>query len=114
MRAKSICNSFQLDSPLFQAGRKMQTTEHAEHTEIKPFRVFWVFRGVAAIFVGSLVLLAAVCFSFAQKNPTADLPFAPAPAFSLPSGVYTNNLFVRITTTSPGSVIRFTTDGSDP
>ena len=48
-------------------------------------------------------------------NTTAGIPAdLPLPAFSVPSGIYTDDQLVEISTEVAGGVIRFTLDGSDP
>ena len=41
-------------------------------------------------------------------------PNLPAPEFSVPGGLYTNNQSVRLTCGFPGAAIRYTLDGSEP
>ncbi|HMO05471.1 MAG TPA: CotH kinase family protein [Kiritimatiellia bacterium] len=48
-------------------------------------------------------------------NTTTGIPAdLPIPVISVPSGVYTNNQVVTITSEVAGGVIRYTLDGSDP
>jgi hypothetical protein len=42
------------------------------------------------------------------------LPRAAAPLFSVPSGTYNTDLTTNVGTTTPGALIRYTTDGSEP
>ena len=46
-----------------------------------------------------------------DANPEAG---APVPRFSLPGGVYTTNITVRLTSDSPAATIRYTLDRSEP
>ena len=57
------------------------------------------------------LLLAGLAAS-AGGLPGAAVEQAPPPEFSMPDGVYTNNLRLRIT--AQGAVVRYTTDGSEP
>jgi hypothetical protein len=47
-------------------------------------------------------------------NGTGVAEVAPAPVISVPSGVYTSNLTVSLTSSLPGSVIRYTLNGDQP
>lgn len=49
----------------------------------------------------------------AATRPSAGPP-PPALTFSVPSGVYTNDISVQLATPSPAGVIRYTLNGSDP
>jgi spore coat protein CotH len=48
-------------------------------------------------------------------NTTVGVPAdLPIPTYSIPSGIYTNDQTVEISTDVPGGVIRYTLDGSEP
>ncbi len=64
----------------------------------------------AGIAAACVVVLQAVAAN-APKEPGQGL--SPAPQFSAPGGVYTNDLKVRLTA-SGGGAIRYTLDGSEP
>jgi hypothetical protein len=50
-----------------------------------------------------------------SANTTVGIPAdLPLPAFSVPSGIYTNNQVVEISTEVAGGVIRYTLDGAEP
>ena len=48
------------------------------------------------------------------QNSTSGTGFAPAPALSLESGVYTNASLSMVITVPPGTTVRYTTDGTAP
>lgn len=60
-------------------------------------------------------------YFFNQPTPKASNTTAgtsidklPGPGFSVPGGMFTNNVTVSMSTTVTGGTIRYTTDGSDP
>ncbi len=48
------------------------------------------------------------------NNATLVKGIAPKPTFSVPAGFYSTNQTVSISSSIPGAVIRYTTDGSEP
>src|SRR5438270_9123351 len=56
--------------------------------------------------------------SRSKSNPPGDKgpdkPASPAPGFSVPSGIHTNDVQVQLTASAAAAVIRYTLDGSEP
>ena len=70
-------------------------------------------RGRTVLGLGCVFFLLGLG-SLAQGSKAAAAPIDSGPFFSLPGGVYTNNLKVELTVKEPGVTIRFTVDGSEP
>jgi len=65
------------------------------------------------LFARRLLAVGAVGLAVTALPAAAPKPDREAVTFSVPGGVFTNDLRVELKTTSP-AVIRFTTDGSEP
>src|SRR2546421_508065 len=79
------------------------------------------WKTVARFLIGTIVVVAVVVASrqFRGASKTHGQPHSigqlSVPQFSVPGGVFTNNVSVRLTAAaSPSAVIRFTVDGSEP
>src|ERR1043166_1960149 len=81
-------------------------------------------KAIKRLFIPALIViaLAAALLVSLLPRPAAPKPksrlastslIAP-PQFSIPGGVYTNLITVRLTASSASAVIRYTTDGSEP
>src|SRR5438477_5895068 len=67
------------------------------------------------ILLFGLVMLGGGCSRKTElKQDAATASQLPGPEFSPSSGVYTNALAVRLVASTPGAVIRYTLDGSEP
>jgi len=60
----------------------------------------------------AVVLLAIGVVTLGLSNCGSE-PY-PAPLFDPPGGTYTKPIQVTMTSTTPGALIRYTTDGTDP
>ena len=60
--------------------------------------------------VASLLLRSAG----GAEAPAAAAPKLSGPKFSIPGGLYTNDVSVELSAGSPGEVVRYTLDGSEP
>ncbi len=66
------------------------------------------------------VVVALACFLFPEPSgiaapaPKAELAAGPGPNFSPRSGVFAGSVAVKVESSAPGGVVRYTLDGSDP
>ena len=63
-------------------------------------------------FIHALLALTAL-LGAVSPAPAKDAP-AATPAFSIPGGVFTNNLTLTLSSKSAGTIIRYTLDGTEP
>lgn len=67
------------------------------------------------VLIGFLFVFSrAIGSADAAEKPLARSDSLPCPEFSVPSGVYSNSLAVRLSAKASGSVVRYTLDGSEP
>ena len=69
-----------------------------------------VLRGVFPAAFG----IVAVLTTWAAEAPKKQTAPGPLPRFSVPGGIFTNDVVVKLATDAPAEVIRYTMDGSAP
>ena len=60
------------------------------------------------------VAMLSVSLSFGADSQENSTPKLAEPKFSVPGGLFTNAVSVRLTANSPTEVVRYTLDGSEP
>jgi len=95
--------------------RKLQAVMLQPELNHKPHVFSWLATSVrlACLVLPSLLIFSDGCSRGPEASDTAP-PKLPPPHFSVAGGVYTADFSVRLTSSSLGSVIRYTLDGSDP
>ena len=68
-----------------------------------------------ACWIGLLsIVLVDTLSARAAQRPPSSATLRTVPEFSIPGGVYTNRVVVRLTAPSPSGVVRYTLDGAEP
>src|SRR5437660_320528 len=73
----------------------------------RPGSARWIFSILAAV-------ISCAAAATRAKAPDASRSPSALPQFSVPGGIYTDKVAVKLTANSPKAVVRYTLDGSEP